>query len=215
MNTDYVAEAFHYQLKNVSRYEEVNNRVKLGAAIEGRDEKGIKKTLCALLKLLHPDGPPTDEEFDEYTEYTVESRRRVKEQMNKRKPDDEFAKINISFFDCNDEERIVFCPARKGVAATQEPDREETPVDAGENEPAVEKSAATEAVPVTSKPAEERIVEENENKQKDLDEQHFTIKYSDTGHTYELGRLSYSVLQFFSNAANLVSALASICRSTE
>ena len=45
--TDYLAEAFHYQFKHTNRYEEVSRRIKLGKAIEGRDEKGIKKTVAA------------------------------------------------------------------------------------------------------------------------------------------------------------------------
>ncbi|HNT55124.1 MAG TPA: BREX system Lon protease-like protein BrxL, partial [Anaerolineaceae bacterium] len=94
--TDYLAEAFHYMFAHTNRYEEVTQRVRLGANVEGRDEKGIKKTLCAFLKILHPDGPPSDAEFEEYVAYAVEARRRVKEQMNKRKPDDEFARINLS-----------------------------------------------------------------------------------------------------------------------
>ena len=96
--TDYLAEAFHYQFKHVNRYEEVNKRVRLGKAVEGRDEKGIKKTVCALLKILHPGGEPSDAELAEYVAYAAEGRRRVKEQMNKRKPDEEFANINLSFF---------------------------------------------------------------------------------------------------------------------
>ena len=87
--TDYLAEAFHHQLKQTNRYEEVSKRIKLGKAVEGRDEKGIKKTVCAFIKILHPNGAPTDEEFEEYVAYAVECRRRVKEQMNKRKTDDE------------------------------------------------------------------------------------------------------------------------------
>jgi ATP-dependent Lon protease len=97
--TDYLADAFHHQLKHSNGYEEVSKRVRLGSDVEGRDEKGIKKTLCAMLKILHPADSPTDEEFDEYAAYAVECRRRVKEQMNKRKPDDEFARIGLSFFD--------------------------------------------------------------------------------------------------------------------
>jgi ATP-dependent Lon protease len=89
--TDYLAEAFHHQFKHTNRYEEVSKRIRLGPAVEGRDEKGIKKTVCAFLKILHPSGVATDEEFEEYVAYAVECRRRVKEQMNKRKPDDEFA----------------------------------------------------------------------------------------------------------------------------
>jgi ATP-dependent Lon protease len=54
--TDYLAEAFHYQFKHTNRYEEVSKRIRLGKAIEGRDEKGIKKTVCAFLKILHPHG---------------------------------------------------------------------------------------------------------------------------------------------------------------
>ena len=54
--TDYLAEAFHYQLKQTNRFEEVNKRIRLGPSVEGRDEKGIKKTVAAFLKLLHPSG---------------------------------------------------------------------------------------------------------------------------------------------------------------
>ena len=108
--TDYLAEAFHYQFGHTNRYEEVNKRIRLGAAVEGRDEKGIKKTVAALLKLLHPDGPPDDAAFEEYVAYAVESRRRVKEQMNKRKPDDEFAKINLSYFAADGRESCRLLP---------------------------------------------------------------------------------------------------------
>ena len=121
--SDYLAEAFHYLFKHVNVYEGVNRRLKAGSAVEGRDEKGIKKTLCAFLKILHPDGKCTDEEFDEYTRYAVECRRRVKEQMNKRKPDDEFAKINLSFINCRGEEEVVYCPESKDAPATQHPVR--------------------------------------------------------------------------------------------
>ncbi len=121
--TDYIAEAFHYQFKHTNRYEEVSRRIKLGKAVEGRDEKGIKKTVCALVKLLHPDNAPTDSEFDEYVEYAIEGRRRVKEQMNKRKPDDEFALIDLSYFNSEGKEVVISCPESVGATATLDPDR--------------------------------------------------------------------------------------------
>ena len=71
--TDFLAEAFHYQFSHTNRYEEVSRRIKLGKAVEGRDEKGIKKTVCGLLKILHPEGPPSDAEFDEYVAYAIEA----------------------------------------------------------------------------------------------------------------------------------------------
>jgi len=189
--TDYLAEAFHYQFKHTNRYEEVSKRIRLGKAIEGRDEKGIKKTVCAFLKVLHPNGPPTDEEFEEYVAYATECRRRVKEQMNKRKPDDEFARINLSYFKASGEEVVVFCPESKDASATQEPARRrlsqvgEQPSEAVEVQPAVQSapivSTEPSAVPlpiaptptVVSPPAAE------------LKEQHFTILYGDTGYSYE------------------------------
>jgi ATP-dependent Lon protease len=49
--------------------------------------------------------------------------RRVKEQMNKRKPDDEFARINLSFIDKEGNDVIVQCPESMGASATLEPAR--------------------------------------------------------------------------------------------
>jgi ATP-dependent Lon protease len=115
--TDYLAEAFHHQFAHTNRYEEVTKRIRLGPAVEGRDEKGIKKTVCAFLKILHPDGAPTDAEFEEYVAYAVEGRRRVKEQMNKRKPDDEFARIDLSFFAADGREIVVYCPESRHARA--------------------------------------------------------------------------------------------------
>ncbi|SEA76234.1 BREX system Lon protease-like protein BrxL [Variovorax sp. YR216] len=180
--TDYLAEAFHYQFKHTNRYEEVSKRIKLGKAIEGRDEKGIKKTVCAFLKILHPNGAPTDEEFEEYVSYAVECRRRVKEQMNKRKPDDEFARIGLSYFKAGGEEVVVWCPESKDAIATQEPARRR--LSAGNSQAvALATSApvsATATAPVPTPVAVPPPVIDPEPK-----EQHFTILYGDTGYSYE------------------------------
>jgi ATP-dependent Lon protease len=104
--TAYLAEVFHYQLKHNNRYEEVSKRLNVGRAMEGRDGKGIKKTVCAFLKILHPTDSPNDAEFDEYTAYAVEYRRRVKEQMNKRKPDNELARIDLSYIGADGQEEV-------------------------------------------------------------------------------------------------------------
>jgi ATP-dependent Lon protease len=188
--TDYLAEAFHYQFKHTNRYEEVSKRIRLGKAIEGRDEKGIKKTVCAFLKILHPNGPPTDAEFEEYVAYATECRRRVKEQMNKRKPDDEFARIGLSYFKASGDEVVVFCPESKDAIATQEPARRRLrqseaqttepaeapvakPIPAAQVEPSVSEATVPVTPVVTPMPPA------------GLNEQHFTILYGDTGYSYE------------------------------
>jgi ATP-dependent Lon protease len=188
--TDYLAEAFHYQFKHTNRYEEVSKRIRLGKSIEGRDEKGIKKTVCAFLKILHPNGPPAVEEFEEYVAYAVEHRRRVKEQMNKRKPDDEFARINLSYFKASGEEVVVFCPESKDAPATQEPARRRLSQADGQSaevvavQPAAQPVTATEPssiVPTPMPPAQTSVVPPSV----ELKEQHFTILYGDTGYSYE------------------------------
>jgi len=184
--TDYLAEAFHYQFKHTNRYEEVSKRIRLGQAVEGRDEKGIKKTVCAFLKILHPIGSPTDEEFEEYVAYAVECRRRVKEQMNKRKPDDEFARIDLSFLNAQGREVIVYCPESKDAPATQQPLRRQL-----NDKLAPERDVATE-------PRQGPVVLESASKVEltspvavpgavldELIERHFTIMYGDVGYSYE------------------------------
>jgi len=182
--TDYLAEAFHYQFKHTNRYEEVSRRIRLGKAIEGRDEKGIKKTVCAFLKVLHPNGPPTDAEFEEYVAYATECRRRVKEQMNKRKPDDEFARIGLSYFNAAGAEVVVFCPESKDAIATQEPARRRLRQ--------VEAEPTEQSAPPTAQPAVDTQAAPAEPTEPAapvrpavLKEQHFNILYGDTGYSYE------------------------------
>ena len=189
--TDYLAEAFHYQFKHTNRYEEVSKRIRLGKSIEGRDEKGIKKTVCAFLKVLHPNGPPTDDEFEEYVAYATECRRRVKEQMNKRKPDDEFARINLSYFKVSGEEVVVFCPESKDAPATQEPARRrlsqagEQPSETVEVQPAVQPAPIVAAEPLTAPSPIAPTPAVVAPPAVELKEQHFSILYGDTGYSYE------------------------------
>jgi len=181
--TDFLAEAFHHQLKYSNRYEEVSNRLKLGRAVEGRDEKGIKKTLCAFLKILHPADAPSDEEFQEYVAYAIECRRRVKEQMNKRKPDDEFANIDLSFFDKAGKEVVVHCPESEGASATLEPAR---PQIRSKTDEAVS-SAATSPPSAQSSSIDTSTIESPAPtvEQAEPVERHYTIAYGDTGHSYD------------------------------
>jgi ATP-dependent Lon protease len=184
--TDYLAEAFHYQLKNTNRYEDVSRRIKLGKCVEGRDEKGIKKTVAAYLKMLHPHGECSDEEFEEYVIYAIEGRRRVKEQMNKRKPDDEFINIGLSFFNADDKEIVVDCPETIGVEATLNPIKPGITTDAPE-EGKSHKSESTSVSQVTPEKevAAQEVSAAAESLLPELKEQHYTITYDSTGYSYE------------------------------
>lgn len=165
--TDYMSEAFHHMFKHVNRFTSVKSRAKLGSAVVGRDETAVCKTVAGFLKLLHPDGDPTDEEFEEYLEYALEGRRRVKEQLNKRKPDDEFAAIQFSYIDHTGRERPVECPESRGVAEMLEPER------------SVLDKAAPAATAPESKPVQPTVNDHGP------EEKHFTIRYGATGYGYE------------------------------
>jgi len=194
--TDYLAEAFHYQLKHSNRYEEINTRIRPGKAIEGRDEKGIKKTLCAFLKILHPAGDISDEEFEEYVAYALETRRRIKEQMNKRKPDDEFANINLSYFDTEGKEVTVYCPESRDIEATQQPARKALSLKGGSEEVSTEPREQAQSddrghESQTAEPAVKTVDDtpalrgEETRPEKELSEKHFSIFYGDMGYDYE------------------------------
>jgi len=175
--TDYMAEAFHYLFKHSKDYiDQVNRRMKLGPQVQGRDELAIKKTVMGLLKILHPVGEPTDEEFNDLVQYAIEGRRRVKEQMNKRKPDDEFALIDLSYFDQSGVEHIVYCPESRQAQATQNPRRTE-PLTNGN--PNIEESSI-----------EEYSILNSENfktlgNSTSLQPKRVKILYGDTGYDYE------------------------------
>ena len=104
--------------------------------------------------------------------------------MNKRKPDDEFAQIDLSYFSTDGSEVIVFCPESKDAIATQQPLRRtladdvtaESPLKAQppEAQAPVEKDGLGQVSEMSAQPTVS-----------DLKEQHFTILYGDTGHSYE------------------------------
>jgi ATP-dependent Lon protease len=189
--TDYLAEAFHRLSRQTSRYEYVNKHCRLGKTVEGRDEVSVKKTVAAFLKLLHPTGEATQEELTQYLEYALEGRRRVKEQMNKRKPDDEFARINLSYINERGEEIIVWCPESKGAEATQQPQRRTLPGLMQEKTRPREKDAGKRPdEEIHTKPKPPVMTREVIQPEplpppgEELKEKHSKIFYGDTGYTY-------------------------------
>lgn len=181
--TDYMSEALHYLFVHDSDYVGiVSNRLKKGDYIEGRDNLALQKTISGFIKLLFPTGEPTDEEFDEIVEYAIEGRRRVKEQLNKRKPDEEYAHINMSYINRNGEKVIVYCPESKYSEATQNPRKEldvqvlkDPSKSAGSRQ---SKPAATTPIPIDK--TIEQPIEDLGPKEGTID-----VQYGDTGYSYE------------------------------
>ena len=110
--------------------------------------------------------------------------------MNKRKPDDEFARINLSYHRADGSEVVVFCPESKAAAATQQPFRRKLGLDIADaalEEKETLVAAAPVAPPVVGQPlsAESDVPATETAALPELAEFHLTIRYNDTGHTYE------------------------------
>ena len=182
---EYLAEAFHHLARKTNRFAQVKAKAKLGPGYDQRDQTAVLKTVCAFLKMLHPGSEPTDEEFREYLEYAIEGRRRVKEQLNKRKPDDEFAKINLGYLDAEGKNVVVFCKESRNVSATQEPRSkapesevpERLPAPTAQKAPTVlHAGTATEGTVATALPADNEVIPK---------ERHYRIHYGASGFSYD------------------------------
>lgn len=180
--TDYMSEALHYLFVHDSDYVGiVNTRLKKGDNIEGRDNRALQKTISGFIKLLFPTGQPTDEEFDEIVEYAIEGRRRVKEQLNKRKPDEEYARINMSYINKDGQNVVVYCPESKYSVATQNPRKEvNVQVLVEPKEPVVIPNVENSEVRVPSVNAVEEEIIPQGPQPMSLD-----IRHGDTGYSYD------------------------------
>ena len=186
---EYLAEAFHHLARKTNRFAQVKAQCKLGPGYDQRDQTAVLKTVCAFVKMLHPGDDPSQEEINEYLAYAIEGRRRVKEQLNKKKPDDEFASINLGYFDPDGELVTVFCPESREAAATQNPDRRQ--VDTGGEEAVRTKTKAVappaDASPKQEEPAAEvaEPVMEGQTPAHEPKERHYRIHYGAIGFSYE------------------------------
>ena len=188
--TDYMSEALHYLFVHDSDYVGVvNSRLKKSDNIEGRDNRALQKTISGFIKLLFPTGQPTDEEFDEIVEYAIEGRRRIKEQLNKRKPDEEYARINMSYINKDGQKVVVYCPESKYSIATQNPRKDANvhvltepahdnvvtnPVTANVEPKITQNHVLSDIIPGSE------TVEDGSLKEKTVD-----VQYGDTGYGYD------------------------------
>ncbi|OUO51717.1 TIGR02688 family protein [Parabacteroides sp. An277] len=178
MISDYLSEIMHYLFDHNSDYLPILNKyLKVGDNVEGRDSRALQKTVLGFLKLIYPIGEPTPEEFDEIVAYALEGRRRVKEQLNKRKPDEEYARINMSYINKEGQKVVVWCPESKDSMATQDPRKTgyikmETGPQTSGPRPIETKTAAPQ-------------VEHQENESQGPKPKALSIRYGDTGYSYD------------------------------
>lgn len=79
---DYMAEALR-EMRKHNFTEIIDRHFSLGAHLNARDRKAVRKTVSGLMKIVHPHGEVTQEDLAEILELAIEGRRRVKEQLKK------------------------------------------------------------------------------------------------------------------------------------
>ena len=79
---DYLAEALR-EMRKHNFTEIIDRHFSMGAHLNARDRKAVRKTVSGLMKILFPHGEVAQEELAEILEFALEGRRRVKEQLKK------------------------------------------------------------------------------------------------------------------------------------
>jgi ATP-dependent Lon protease len=79
---DYLAEALR-ELRKLNYTEIIDREFSLGAHLNARDRKAVRRSVSGFMKILHPHGDVSRDDLEEILALAVEGRRRVKEQLKK------------------------------------------------------------------------------------------------------------------------------------
>lgn len=93
---DYLAELLRF-LRNHDYADRYNEHFSLSSDISTRDRDGINKTFSGLMKILFPHGDATKEEIEDLLKFSIEGRKRVKDQLMR--IDQTYAKVNFAYID--------------------------------------------------------------------------------------------------------------------
>jgi len=110
---DYLAEALR-ELRKSNFTEVIDHHFGLGSHLNARDRKAVRRSVSAMMKILHPHGQVSKEDLEEILTFAIEGRRRVKEQL-KKMGSFEYYHTSFSYLDsATGEERFVGVPEQGG-----------------------------------------------------------------------------------------------------
>ena len=91
---DYIAEILRH-LRNQDFSDRYKEYFEMSSDIATRDRDAINKTFSGLMKILYPTGEQTTEEIEEVLRFSIECRKRVKDQLMRL--DSTFDKVDFSY----------------------------------------------------------------------------------------------------------------------
>ena len=163
---DYLAEILRH-LRNQDYSDQYQEHFTLSTDISTRDRDSINKTFSGLMKILFPQGGATPEEVEDVLKFSMEGRKRVKDQLFR--IDTTYADVDFSYTDSTGK--------KIGVSTLEEkeyPNYFHQTVGDGESETLEEEGGDTvSSTPATIKP------------QETLKEQHLTFDENQRGVSYE------------------------------
>jgi ATP-dependent Lon protease len=110
---DYLAEALR-EMRKHNFTEVIDRHFSMGAHLNARDRKAVRKTVSGMMKILFPHGEVTQDELAEVLEFAMEGRRRVKEQL-KKMGSFEYYQTSFSYtLQATGEEKFVGVPEQGG-----------------------------------------------------------------------------------------------------
>jgi ATP-dependent Lon protease len=110
---DYLAEALR-DLRRMNFTEVIDRHFSLGAHLNARDRKAVRRTVSGLMKILYPHGKVEATDLEEILAFALEGRRRVKEQL-KKMGSFEYYQTSFSYLVTETgEERFVGVPEQGG-----------------------------------------------------------------------------------------------------
>jgi ATP-dependent Lon protease len=93
---DYLAEILR-SLRNHDYSDRYKEHFSLSSDISTRDRDGINKTFSGLMKILFPHGGATEEEVEELLRFSIEGRKRIKDQLMR--IDSTYGNVRFSYLD--------------------------------------------------------------------------------------------------------------------
>jgi|TARA_R110000823_G_scaffold222648_1_gene350971 ATP-dependent Lon protease len=93
---DYLAEVLR-SLRSYDFSDRYQDRFTLSSGISTRDRDGVNKTFSGLMKIIFPHGGETEAEVEEILRFSMEGRKRVKDQLMR--VDSTYAAVNFSYKD--------------------------------------------------------------------------------------------------------------------
>lgn len=117
--TDYFSEVMR-ELRKISYGDVYEKYFKLGNQLNQRDTIAVKKTVSGMVKLIYPHGEYTKDDIEEILRFSLEMRRRVKEQL-KKIGGMEFYDVNFSYID-NETFEEDYVPVPEQSSGTLIPD---------------------------------------------------------------------------------------------